>query len=598
MLVVIAAGATALAWRVVADDRALVNERERIRLEQSSDVVVAELRGAWTAIDAALTARLAGRDVDIEAVTSAVSLVRCTTQCDVDPPDRVAFLHFSDEFRPDDPEAARLLAEAASLRARGRDEDALGVYAELAESPGVVMNAPSAVVAHHARAMAFKAIGRDDDFRLATVGLADALGTHTTLLTAGVYRFYADEIARWVGQTDPLPQMVLREARAELVSRLWQRRRDAGGLRSAFVEWIGDRPFTVLAWSSDDALAVAVGDPGLPTALVDRSAAPIVNVAFADATGRLMAGAPPSATGTYMTRAAVGTGLPWTVHVSTGPAWVAESVSGRTRALAWSIAIAAMAVLVGGAFMARSMGRELELVRIKSDFVAAVSHELRTPLAAVRQVTELLADGRVRDESERDDYYRRLGHASGRLNRLVEDLLDFKRLEAGRLDYTFTSVDPAELVGNVVDDVRGTTPSTPIALNAPGTGLKVRADREALGRAVRNLLDNAIKYSPAGSPVDVSVKAASGRVAMAVRDRGPGIPADRQQSVFDTFARGPSAEGVPGTGLGLTMVRHIVDAHGGTVTLDSQLGGGSTFVIEVPINPSNFELRGSKVSQR
>jgi two-component system phosphate regulon sensor histidine kinase PhoR len=215
-----------------------------------------------------------------------------------------------------------------------------------------------------------------------------------------------------------------------------------------------------------------------------------------------------------------------------------------------------------------------------------VSHEFRTPLAAFGQLTELLVDGRVATEADRKEYYLRLQHESRRLDRLVDDLLDFRRMEAGAREYEFGDVDVAALTRDVVDECRprDTTGRPRLAFAAPDEPVAVRADREALARAVRNLIENALKYAPGTPVVDVRVERRGSSVSIAVADTGPGISPEARGAVFDKFVRVGDRDAVRGTGLGLAMVRHIVRAHGGTVHLDSEVGRGSTFTISLPFD--------------
>jgi len=231
--------------------------------------------------------------------------------------------------------------------------------------------------------------------------------------------------------------------------------------------------------------------------------------------------------------------------------------------------------------------RELAVARLQSDFVAAVSHEFRTPLTSLKQLAELLSSGRVSTDERRSHYYRVMERESGRLQRLVEGLLDFGRMEAGALEFNKEKVSIRDLLRGVVADfeVEIADESFNVELNEGGVEATALVDAEALRRAVWNLLDNAVKYSPDCHTVWVDLKRQDGRAMIAVSDKGIGIPAAELRSIFDKFVRGSSADGrgTKGTGIGLAMVRHIVEAHGGEVSVESQVGRGSTFTIVLPV---------------
>ena len=176
---------------------------------------------------------------------------------------------------------------------------------------------------------------------------------------------------------------------------------------------------------------------------------------------------------------------------------------------------------------------------------------------------------------------------SGRLHRLVEGLLDFGRMEAGALEFRWERVTPGDLVRGVVTEFQAELrdDGRPVDLSVDVGEAAVRADPEALSRAVWNLLDNAVKYSPESKSVRVSVSRGDGRVTISVSDGGVGIPQAEQATIFRKFIRGSSADGhsVKGTGIGLAMVKHIVEAHGGEIRVDSEVGQGSTFTILLPV---------------
>jgi len=228
--------------------------------------------------------------------------------------------------------------------------------------------------------------------------------------------------------------------------------------------------------------------------------------------------------------------------------------------------------------MARAIRREAEVARLQSDFVAAVSHEFRSPLTTVRQLSEMLEMGQVPSDDRRQKYYRVLAGEARRLQRLVETLLNFGKMEAGAQQYHFEKLDVRELVSRAVREAAAPEDETSgrVRITGPESGIHLFGDADALALALRNLVDNA-----AGEKVEVRWKNDQGRVSISVVDRGPGIPREEHQAIFQKFVRGRSAiqASVKGTGVGLTMVRHILAAHGGEIQLESEPGCGSTFTV-------------------
>ena len=292
------------------------------------------------------------------------------------------------------------------------------------------------------------------------------------------------------------------------------------------------------------------------------------------------AGAPaarPAASGHQVERRAADTGSHGLVVIDTDPGAERSEAAARSRIILAGLVALGLFVLAGSAFIVRAVNRELEVTRLQTDFVAAVSHEFRTPLTSIRQVSEVLLDGRV-PEARREEYYRMQHRDSERLQRLVESLLDFGRMESGAREYRFEPVDVTELVRTLVDEFSADVAAAgyTVETNLQSEGTLVSADREALGRAIWNLLDNAVKYSPAHKTVWLTTAVRDGSVKISVTDRGVGVPVEDQRRIFDKFARGANAAatGAKGTGLGLAMVRHIVTAHGGSVRMESTPGAG------------------------
>jgi signal transduction histidine kinase len=204
----------------------------------------------------------------------------------------------------------------------------------------------------------------------------------------------------------------------------------------------------------------------------------------------------------------------------------------------------------------------------------------------MRQLSEILAFGRVSGEERRQTYYDTLVSETRRLQRLVETLLNFGKMEEGARQYRFEPIDAGALVEGVVAEFAPQLAASGrrIELSRPPTACPIDADAEALALALRNLVDNALKYSPDQPFVSVEWGCENSAIAIRVRDRGMGIPAAEQRLIFQKFVRGSAAiaANVKGTGVGLAMVSHIVRAHGGEVRVASAPGEGSTFTILLP----------------
>ncbi len=412
---------------------------------------------------------------------------------------------------------------ARNLRKMGRLEEALEVYQQLAAADAVAVGGvPAALVARRARGALLAEMTRPDELRREAEALAADLAGGRWQLERGVYLHHVEEAGRWLGGArGPDAQQ---ETLAAAVARLWEKwstGNEASG-RESFQS-------QTLVWRSTP----------------ERMVALVAGPTFGEP----------------------------------------EPAPSPGRRRLWLAGLAALVLLVvaGGYFIARAVSRELAVARLQSDFVAAVSHEFRTPLTSLRQTTEILADDRVVSDEQRRDYYQKQARATERLQRLVESLLDFGRMEAGRRPYRLERLDAGELVRAVVEEFQAEAGEYRVELSANGAAA-VDADPDALGRALWNLLDNAVKYSPDCRTVWVELTARSNRLAITVRDQGIGIPRAEQKEIFHRFVRGAAAKsnGIKGTGVGLAMVRHIVEAHGGEVRLESEPGKGSTFTVLLP----------------
>ena len=242
-------------------------------------------------------------------------------------------------------------------------------------------------------------------------------------------------------------------------------------------------------------------------------------------------------------------------------------------------------------FTYRSVSKEVALARLKSDFVSNVSHELRTPLALIRLYAETLELGRIKTHEKAQEYYCIIRKESERLTALINNILDFSRIEAGRKEYQFRTTDLAELVTNTLDtyrgqiDEQGFTFEQSIDPNLP----LVRVDREAIARSLVNLVNNALKYSDHEKFLRVRLYRTDGVLKLEVADHGIGIARGEQSKIFEKFYRAgdPLVHNTKGSGLGLSLVRHIAHAHGGEVEVESAPGNGSTFTLTLPVAPAN-----------
>ena len=245
-------------------------------------------------------------------------------------------------------------------------------------------------------------------------------------------------------------------------------------------------------------------------------------------------------------------------------------------------------LIIGGLVLTKHIvSKEMALARLKSDFVSNVSHELRTPLALIRLYAETLELRRITTPEKKQEYYRIIRKESERLTALINNILDFSRIEAGRKEYEFRETNIAELVQNTLDSYRyqieqqGFAFAESIDPDIPA----VRVDREAIARALVNLVNNALKYSTDEKFLGVKLYRENGSVKLEVLDHGIGITRREQSKIFEKFYRtgDPLVHNTKGSGLGLSLVRHITQAHGGDIAVESTPGKGSKFTLSLPL---------------
>ena len=312
-------------------------------------------------------------------------------------------------------------------------------------------------------------------------------------------------------------------------------------------------------------------------------------VAVLDSAGQAVYSPAPLDRAERVLAVAVGEALPdWRVAVYAPPGTAPRDVVRRQVMMFTGAFAVLLAVIVAGIVLAwRLLRRESEMARLKSDFVANVSHDLKTPLSVIRMFGETLELGRVPDEERRREYYRVITRESERLSRLIDNVLDFSRIEGGRRRYERvpTAVEP--LVRDTLEafayplEQQGFKVEVTVAPDLP----EVPMDADAIGQALANLVDNAIKYAGEERVITLDARREGDRLALSVSDRGIGIPPAEQARIFEKFYRVGRSEtqGRRGSGVGLALVRHIVEAHGGTVTVQSTPGQGSRFTVWLPL---------------
>lgn len=238
------------------------------------------------------------------------------------------------------------------------------------------------------------------------------------------------------------------------------------------------------------------------------------------------------------------------------------------------------------------------LEQIRKDFVANVSHELRTPLTAIQGFAETLLTGALEDKANNRRFVEIIGNHAARLARLSNDLLRLSQIEAGKMNADFQPVDLKLLVDGGIEAARAAAAQKKLTIaepDLPSNLPRVRGDANLLRDVLRNLLDNAIQYTPAGGRVDVTVTVNDGLAVVTVSDTGIGIPQSDQPRIFERFYRVDAARSreVGGTGLGLAIAKHVVEAHGGKIWVESQVGNGSAFHFSVPVQPAPELSRNS-----
>jgi signal transduction histidine kinase len=253
----------------------------------------------------------------------------------------------------------------------------------------------------------------------------------------------------------------------------------------------------------------------------------------------------------------------------------------------WTGSLVILLILVVGVFAARAIGRQIRLNKMKNDFIATVSHELKTPLASMRVLVDTLLEGNIKDESQTEEYLRMTAKENERLSRMIDNFLTFSRMERNKKAFEMSPANPAAIANDAAEAVRTKYAShncqfsIDIADNLP----QIQADHDGMVTVLVNLLDNACKYTDDPKQIKLKVFAEKDNVCFAVSDNGIGLAHRHIHKIFDSFYQVDNslARKVEGCGLGLSIVKFIIDAHKGTISVDSKLGKGSTFTVRVPL---------------
>jgi signal transduction histidine kinase len=253
----------------------------------------------------------------------------------------------------------------------------------------------------------------------------------------------------------------------------------------------------------------------------------------------------------------------------------------------WTILTLLLILSFGVVLIVRTVAHEMEVLRIKSDFVSSVSHEFKTPLTSIKALTERLLEGKVEDQGKMNQYFSVISQDTNKLTHLVGNILDFAKIEEGKKEYDFEETDMIEWLDQTVENFKKENLQREITIRTrvPDDVPYLIIDKNAMSMAVNNLLDNAIKSSTEKNEIDVIIVKNENNVLIKVKDYGIGIPHDELNKVFEKFYQGSNATklSTKGTGLGLTLVRHTIESHGGEVKVESKINQGSTFTLSLPI---------------
>jgi signal transduction histidine kinase len=608
-----------LTLRLVEQDRNFGIQRSHERLGQIADLAVAQLAGSMSEWDLSLLGlnslppteslldRLPGGATFVLISRGSVSVypqrpLLFTPESPSAPAPDATLFDAADalEIREEDYDGAiaalQALAQKPATRPEallriariehkmGREDAALNAYKSLSGETAINSSGtPYALLAASARCRLLRELGRMQESSIEAEAIRANLLAGRWPIRREVFEYYWSKLNNSGIDREEPPSAAMEFA--VLVSDLYD------GLEGAQARRFPARGRKCL---QDSSLVMWNAAPNRLTALVTRPDWLSLNLKLPANSGdirwKLLPTGTSSGASVGVTRSLAESQLPGRLEFSSsGPdappfnPWYNFLLGGSTVAL--------ILILGSGYVIYRALSREIRVAQLQSDFVAAVSHEFRSPLTTLRTITELLAQNRITAESHRQQSYIYLDRETMRLHRLVEDLLDFGRMESGRKQYRMEAHDAFHLVRATVEDfseqaaANGFRVESDPGLSEGALEARIQVDEEAFRRAFRNLLDNAMKYSPVCRTVWVDGALEEHHVLISVRDQGMGIDGAERQAIFQKFVRGHAAKkaGINGTGIGLAMVQQICEAMGGEIRLQSEAGVGSTFTLVLPL---------------
>lgn len=611
-----------LGWQFLKQDRALEKQRLQERLELAADQMAAALQQSITDLEKFLNFVPDSKTKELPDGVVALNVTKHTIitspsgrllfypmiQNDEEPPFEVfapgeilEFQHnnpanavefFQKLARSKDPgvRAGALLRLGRNLRKTGRYEDALETYSELAQLGQITVEdgLPAEMMAQVARITVLETIGRQEELRKEVSIMSKALWSGEWDLLHPVWEYYVEEAQRFLeprALTEYEQNSLALSFAAESIYTQWNAQPESKGRLIVKIE---GQPI-LISWTgtTNQLTALLAGPNYLFSNWKELLHGLRVQGALIDTDGQVLIGSL-NENSLHAIRTALDTNLPGTLHATITDDDTNEAgFAGRRNLVILGFAVLILVLLAGSYFIMRSINRERAVARLQSEFISAVSHEFRTPLTSLRHLSEMLSKGRVGTEELRQKSYVILASESERLQNLVESLLDFSRIEAGAFRYQYELVNPVKLMDEIVTEFqeKAKAHGYQVEFDHAGEYPQIRADKEALSLAIRNMLNNAIKYSPDCHTVWIEMSRERGRLVIRVKDQGVGIPISEQKEIFKRFVRGTGsrANNIQGTGIGLAMANHIIEAHNGEIHLESEPGKGSTFTIQLPM---------------